>query len=85
MYFLKIKGTNHITKKIKGLIKLYFINKFESVTYVTCVSYFSPLYFNSTIPKKINLGSKGLNYTKKKFKNQTKSFEKITDPIHIDL
>jgi len=35
---------------------MYFINKFKSATYVTCVFHFSLLSFNSTLPpKKKNL------------------------------
>jgi len=60
---------------------MYFINKFKSATYVTCVFHFSLLSFNSTFPPKkkkfsANFGSKELNYTYKKFRDQIKFFFK---------
>jgi hypothetical protein len=59
---------------------MYFTNKFESITYVTHIFHFGPVFqFNISFPKKkldANLGSKWLNCARKKFENQIEFFKK---------
>jgi len=69
---------------------MYFINKFKSATYVTCVFHFSLLSFNSTLPPKnkknlvLILAQKSLIIHIKSSGIKLKFFLKINAPNHKD-
>jgi hypothetical protein len=83
MYFLKINGTDHlITKKRWGLKCTSQINlKAPPIlpVFFTLVLYLSiqpSFQKKKTMKLDTNFGLKGLNYTKKNFKDQIENFDK---------